>query len=191
MKCPVCGTDNPDYIFYCGKCGAELRGPPDREMPSGNEDDGIETPEETPQIWQDQPAPKYNAAPGALEEALKALLPRIDDNIMNGHARFVGRFRDVLGKPGTILVFKVEQESIVLGIGQDGRAYVRQGSPFGPNVVLTGPEESFLAMLKDGHFAGLPASISVSIADMTLRMPDMTDNVLRFEAERLLRLLFQ
>ena len=23
--CPKCGADNPDYLFYCGKCSAELR----------------------------------------------------------------------------------------------------------------------------------------------------------------------
>ncbi|OGS43978.1 MAG: hypothetical protein A3K76_00625 [Euryarchaeota archaeon RBG_13_57_23] len=24
-KCPNCGSDNPDYSFYCGRCSAELK----------------------------------------------------------------------------------------------------------------------------------------------------------------------
>lgn len=24
-KCPNCGSDNPDYAFYCGRCSAELK----------------------------------------------------------------------------------------------------------------------------------------------------------------------
>ncbi len=27
MKCPNCGADNPDHVFYCGKCAATVREP--------------------------------------------------------------------------------------------------------------------------------------------------------------------
>ncbi len=172
MKCPACATENPDYSYYCGKCGEELR-------------------------WVSEPAkavpPSHQTIPASgkgIEEILDRNLPRIEENIARRRGSYVGRFRGALHKPGVLVVFKSGVEVVNLSISQDGHILVSKGCPPGPWIVLKGPHDAILGMFENEHgVRHIPDSIEVLLGDDA--MPSDEDSVFRYEAERLLHMLFQ
>ena len=163
MKCPSCGTENPDHAFYCGKCAAEMRG-------GGS------------------PKPQSSAS---IEKILSRNLTRIDENIAKKRSGFRGRFSIAFNRPGHLIVFESEREVVTLSMDEQGHASVTKGCPPGPILVLEGPHESIVAMFRDErHFVGLSDSVSVFLGDKVI--PDrIAEDVVREMVSGFLQALFQ
>jgi hypothetical protein len=173
MICPKCGSENPDHVFYCGKCAEQLKG----VSPS-------ETEEDKPRKV--RPAVK-------IESILSRNLLRIEENVRKWREKgFLARFRGPTRRP-QIIMFTSEVEKVVLIIDSEGHASVSKTPPSKPGIELSGPHESFLSMFEDErNLRGIPGSISIHIRGSELPMHDeMTEILMREVVEKVLRSLFE
>ena len=168
MKFGSCGSEDPDYSFYCGKCAAELK---------------VDSMTESVESPLPKPATK-------IESILSRNLLRIEDNAARKRRGLVGKLRGRFWRSGT-LVLKSEFEEVTLSIDDEGRASVSKGRPIEQSIELLGPHEPFMEMFKDErHIGSIPGSIVVRVGGREL--PDeMSQRMFRDGIARLLRALLE
>jgi hypothetical protein len=143
VKCPNCGAENPDYVFYCGKCASEMKSGLVPTTRGGDSD----KPRSTTKI----------------ESILSRNILRIEENVAKKRSSALGRFRWGFWRSGT-LVFKSECEEVTLSVDKKGHASVRKGVPTNPSIELEGPHDSFLEMLREErNICGIPSRITIRI----------------------------
>jgi hypothetical protein len=168
VKCSSCGSENPDYAFYCGKCAAELKG---------------DLTTKSAELHGPRPTTK-------IESILSRNLLRIEENAARKRRGLIGKLRGRFWRSGA-LVFKSELEEVTLTIDVEGHASVSRGRPAQPTIELVGPHDSFIEMFRNERNIGrMPSSIVVHMAGKEL--PDATSQqIFKSGIERLLRALFE
>lgn len=171
MKCPKCGSENPDYAYYCGSCASELRG---GSQAGAGEDDSRKA---KPRI--------------KIESILYHNLVRVGENVARKRGGLFGRHFGPFRRAGTF-VFKSEYEKVSLSFDSEGHVSVNSGIPTKNAVLLEGPHDSFLMMFRDEHkIDEIPSSIEVRVEGLTLPNDDQVRQVVRSAAGKMLRGMFE
>jgi len=170
MRCRNCDAENPDYVFYCGKCAMQLKGVP------------------TPEAGDDASRNKRPAE--QIVNILNRNLLRIEQNAVKNRKGLAGILGGAFLRSST-LVFRSELEEVTLSIDKDGHATVSKGRPSTPTISLLGPHDSFLRLFQDERKVRMiPDSIDIHLGDRMLPH-DVSQRVIREVVERFLQKLFE
>ncbi|OGS43729.1 MAG: hypothetical protein A3K76_04790 [Euryarchaeota archaeon RBG_13_57_23] len=170
VKCKNCGSENPDYSVYCGRCAAELKGDPAESAKEHR--------------------PQGSGSVTSIESILSRNLLRIEENLAKKRGGALGRLKKALSRSNSI-VFRSERETVTLSIDKEGQVKVIRGLSTGAALELEGRHDSFLTMFQDERkVRTIPSSISVRLGK---REPtdELSQRIIREIVEEMLYRLFQ
>ncbi len=170
MRCPHCEAENPDYVFYCGKCAKQMK-------------DVLASEAKDVTSHNKRPAEK-------IENILNRNLLRIEQNVVKKRKGLSGIFGGAFLRSST-LVFMSELEEVTLGVDRDGHVTVTRGIPTTPSISLVGPHDSFLKLFQDErNIPMIPGSINIHLGNQELPR-NLSQRVIREGIERFLHKLFE
>lgn len=163
MKCPKCGSENPDYAFFCGKCAGDLK-------------------VEVKELAKSSPTP---ALP-TIESMVSKYILKIQENASKKRKGLLGG-----GIWYGTIVFSNDRETITLLIEKDGHAAITRGAQSKKSLELKGPHEAFLEMFRDQKTVGrIPKSVSVAFAGFD-QFDSIQQELAREGAWKMLRRTFE